>query len=148
MADGNGPGALGLIILTGATIAAVVGLYAYDAVPRRDGIAPTAQISWPRWQSNDSAPRVQQGSQSPSPTYSQPSPAYSQPEQPQQQPPEQGYAPGGPTQPQQEQGYTPSGPNQAPQYPQDPRGQNVPYDQQESQGGAGQPPPPDGSPRG
>jgi len=120
----NEPSSLGLIVLTGMTIAAVVGLYAYDAVPRRDGVAPTTQISWPRWQSDD-AP-VQQ---SPEP----PAPAYSQPQQPEQQ----SYPPS-------EQGY---GQNPPPQYPQDQRGQDVPYDQQESQGGAGQPPPPDSAPR-
>jgi hypothetical protein len=108
-----------LIILTGMTIAAVVGLYAYDAIPRRDGVASSANIAWPRWQTADPAvPSV--------PTQSQPQPsAYPQ----QQQPP-------------QEQGY---GPNQSPQYPQGQPGQDVPYDQQNSQGGAGLPPPPNGS---
>jgi hypothetical protein len=128
MANGNEPSALGLIVLTGMTIAAVVGLFAYDAVPRRDGVAPTAQISWPRWPSNDSTPAPAQQDAQP------PAPAYSDPQQPQQPypPAEQGYAPNQPPQ----------------QYPQDPRTQDVPYDQQQSPGGAGQPPPPDGSPRG
>jgi hypothetical protein len=134
MANGNEPSAVGLIILTGMTIAAVVGLYAYDAIPRRDGVVPSAQIAWPRWQSNDAAPVVQQSPQ-PAPAYSQ-QPAYSQPTDQQQQ--QQPY-------PQQEQGYGP--PNQpTQQYPQDPRGQDVPSDQQDSPGGAGQPPPPNGSP--
>jgi hypothetical protein len=136
MANGNEPSAIGLIILTGMTIAAVVGLYAYDAIPRRDGVAPSTQIAWPRWQSNDAAPAPVQQSpqQAPAPAYSQ-QPAYAQPNDQRQQ--QQPY-------PQQEQGYGP--PNQPPQqYPQDTRGQDVPSDQQDSQGGAGQPPPPNGS---
>jgi hypothetical protein len=100
-----------LIILTGMTIAAVVGLYAYDAIPRRDGVASSANIAWPRWQTADPAvPSV--------PTQSPQPPAYTPQNDQQQQPP---------------------------QYPQDPRGQDVPYDQQNSQGGAGQPPSPNGS---
>jgi hypothetical protein len=77
MANGSGPSPSGLIILTGMTIAAVVGLYAYDAIPRRNGIASSADIAWPRWSAGDA-----------------PSPAYAPTSAPQQQPPqERGYGP-------------------------------------------------------
>lgn len=67
MANGSGPSPSGLIILTGMTIAAVVGLYAYDAIPRRGGVAPSVDIAWPRWQTeNPTALSVQtQGPQPP-----------------------------------------------------------------------------------
>lgn len=114
MANGNGS-AVGLIILTGMTITAVVGLYAYDVIPRREGIMPSTDIAWPRWQSDQAtAPPAQ--TQSPQP------PPYAPPDDQQQ------------SYPPQDQGY---GPNQ-PQYPQD---QDVPYDQQDADG-VGQPPPP------
>ncbi|MDZ4867475.1 MAG: hypothetical protein SGI91_09155 [Alphaproteobacteria bacterium] len=131
----NEPSAVGMIILTGMTIAAVVGLYAYDVIPRRDGIVQDTNIAWPRWQSNDAAPPpepVQTQSPQP-PAYSQ-QPAYSQPNN--QQYPQQdqgGYSP-------------PQQGNDQNQPPQDQRGQ-VPDDQQGSDAGAGQPPPPDYSQR-
>lgn len=136
----NEPSAVGMIILTGMTIAAVVGLYAYDVIPRRDGIAPTTNIAWPRWQSNDAAPPpepVQSQSTQP-PAYPQ-QPAYSQPNDQQQYPQQEqnGYGPP-------QQGNDQNQPSQYP--PQDQRGQ-VPDDQQGSDAGAGQPPPPDYSQR-
>lgn len=106
MASGSGPSPSGLIILTGMTIAAVVGLYAYDAIPRRGGVVPSANFSWPRWQAENPAAQTQ---------IPQP-PAYT----------------------------SQKGSNRTPQYPQDPRGQDVPEDQQNAQGGAGRPPLPDG----
>lgn len=105
MANGSGPSPSGLIILTGMTIAAVVGLYAYDAIPRRDGVAASANVGWPRWQAGSGTQPTAQ-TQSPQP------PAYAPQDDRQQQPPK---------------------------YPQEPRGQDVPYDQQSSEGGAGQP---------
>lgn len=121
----NEPSAVGMIILTGMTIAAVVGLYAYDVIPRRDGIVPNTNIAWPSWQSNDATPAPAQTPSTQAPTYSQ-QPAYSQSNDQQS--------------PQQEQ-------NEPQQYPpQDQRGQ-VPDDQQGSDTGAGQPPPPDYSQR-
>jgi hypothetical protein len=121
----NEPSAFGLIVLTGMTIAAVVGLYAYDVIPRRDGLMPSTDIAWPRWQSNDQA-RWQSNAPP-----SEPAQSYSQPNDQQQQsnqPPDQGYGP----------------PNQPSQYPQqEPRGQDLPDDQQSGQSGVGQPAPPD-----
>lgn len=127
MASGSGPSPSGLIILTGMTIAAVVGLYAYDAIPRRDGVAPVANIAWPSWQTDNVAPAPMQTQSSQPPAYA---PQNSGPQQP---PQEQGYGPNPP-------------PSQYPQeqYPQDTRGQDVPYHQQNTDGGAGQPPSDDG----
>ncbi len=133
----NEPSAVGMIILTGMTIAAVVGLYAYDVIPRRDGIVPNTNIAWPRWQSNDAAPAPVQTQSTQPPAYSQ-QPAYSQPND--QQYPQQEQGGYGPPQ----QGNEQSQPQQYP--PQDQSGQ-VPEDQQGSDGGAGQPPPADYSQR-
>jgi hypothetical protein len=157
MANGSEPTGMGLVIATGLAIAAVVGLYANDAMPRRSGPAPQTAISWPSWDSSssydrsyDSTPQPQAAQstgypqQGAAPTDSRYQPnaqgsAYPQQTQPQQNEPQQGYP--------QQQPYPQQGAPQQPAQPNnDPRDvpdENGAPTQQQYQQPQGSPPPGD-----
>lgn len=143
MANGNEPSGAGLVVLTGLSIAAVVGLYAADVIPRRSGPALSHDVAWPRWQSSPSydrsydaapAPQVVQGQAAPT---SAPQGSPSTGERYQRNP-EQGYQPQQQPQAPQQQAY----PNQQPY----PNQQGYPQQQQPAQDDYPQDVPTEGGP--
>ena len=122
MANGSGPGLPTLAALAGVSVLAVVGLYASDVVPRREG--GPATISLPDWQPGTAPqqaralPSYDRGGEPP-PEPSSPPPQQSAPGSTGQPPPQQPSdqyqrGPQGNTQPNYPPGYPPAPSNGPP----------------------------------